>query len=227
MSDKHGDTYVPLPKELPKKDDRGSSPDEDEKKRRRQEKGKSRVVFHPDDPDYYPVVETPSTTSSERRDSGVFSGGGSPRNAKYYDTKGRALTFPERRTAGDEVAVQDLTRQFNSIITNERFDKLEAEARANHLQEKLNKAQAEIEQNKRASWVEERERRVAEREKNWEHQRQSSSGSRERPRRRDVIVTQDRPPIRTDEDVAAASALASARSDLKKKQRDSRDFGPR
>lgn len=224
MSERLDGEYVPLPKKLPKDDERsGSSGDDSERRRRRKGKEKVRVVHHLDDPEIYPVVETPSTASSGRRDSGVFSGGASPRDAKYFDKKGRPITLPERRPIEDDSAVQDLARQFNDIITNERLEKLDAEAKANRLQEKLNKAQAEIDQNKRASWLDDRERRVVDREK-----RLSQTSSRESPSRREVVINQPSPPARRSPDNAnaATDVLNKARADYqRKKDRDSKDYG--
>lgn len=224
MSERLDGEYVPLPKKLPKQDEKSNSSGDDDDKRRKG-KGKVKVIHHLGDEEIYPVVETPSTVSSGRRDSGVFSGGASPRDAKYFDKKGRPIHLAERRPIADESAIQDLTRQFNDIISNERLEKLDAEAKANRLQEKLNKAQAEIDQNKRASWLEDRERRVADREK-----RLSQTSSRESPSRREVVVTQTTPPARYSPDNAnaATDALKKAQADYqRRKDRDSRDYGNR
>ena len=226
MSDRLDGSYIPLPKKLPQQDEKSHSSSSDEDKRRsRKGKEKARIVHHNDDPEYYPVVETPTSVSSGRRDSGVFSGTGSPRDAKYYDKKGRLLTAAERRpvSSSGEAAIQDLTTQFNKIITNERVDKLEAEARANRLEEQLNKAKAEIEQTKRASWLDDRERRVSDREKTHrDDKRLSQTSSRQSPNRRDVVVSQPQPPARVED--AATAALNKARADAQRK-RDSKDFG--
>jgi hypothetical protein len=254
MSERLSGDYVPLPKKLPKtKDDKSSNhSSSDEERRRRKGKERARVInygpAHVDDPDYYPVVETPSTsggggigTPLGRRDSGVYSGTGSPhsRDRKYYDKQGRPITVGHDRrplitdSADTTAAIQDLTREFNTIITNERLDKLEAEAKANRLAAQLNKAQAEIEQSKRSSWLDDREKRVGDREKvHRDEKRLSQTSSRESPpgglRPRDVVVKQPSPPIRETPADVAKDALDKARADYQRKQqRDSGNYSGR
>lgn len=217
MSERVGDKYIPLPPELPRPGEREpSSPseeeDEEERKehRRRSRKKDKRAVIHNPEEEF-PRVETPSTPSSGRRDSGVFSGHVSPRSLKYYDSKGRLITPAERRITNDDSAVRELTQQFNKIINDERLDKLEAEAKINRLQEKLNKAQADIEASKRASLLNDRERRVEERELTYrdDQKRLSQTSSRESLPKREVVVEQSRDP--------AAGALAKAKKDWEKR----------
>jgi hypothetical protein len=236
MSERIGDSYIPLPKEIPKKSSKGSkgskssdrstSSEEDsewKEARRRQRKSDKRPFIHQYEEDEYPVIESPSTPSSGRRDSGVFSGHVSPpsRGSKYNDSKGRLLTPAERRDDG----VRELTHQFNRIITDKELDKLEAEAKVNILQEKLNKAQAKIEQDKRESWLNQREGKLLDREARYrdDQKRLSQTSSRESLPKRDVVVSQPlQPPARMDGytggyDDPAANALAKAKADWNKR----------
>lgn len=228
MSERIGDSYVPLPRELPKKGSDRSSGSEEEseerrkERRRRQRKGDTRPLIHQYDNDEYPVIESPSTPSSDRRDSGVFSGHVSPpsRGSKYYDSKGRSIVPAERRI-DQEDQVQQLTLQFNRIISDKEMDKLEAEAKANRLQEKLNKAHAEIEQSKRESMLNERERKLWDREQGLREgqRRLSQTSSRESLPKRDVVVKQPlQPPAMSGGyDDPAAAAMAKAKADWNKR----------
>lgn len=225
MSERIGDSYVPLPRELPKKTERSSGSEEEsegkrKERRRRQRKSESRPLVHNYDEEDYPVIESPASRSSGRRDSGVFSGHVSPpsRDTKYYDSKGRLIAPAERRMIEDDTQIRDLTQQFNKIISDERMDKLDLEAKANKLQEKLNKAKAEIEQSKRESWLNEREHKLLERESG--HQKRlSQTSSRESLPKRDVVVTQPLQPPATmgGYDDPAANALAKAKADWNKR----------
>ncbi|ETN44420.1 uncharacterized protein HMPREF1541_10601 [Cyphellophora europaea CBS 101466] len=236
MSDRAAEEHVPLPPPVRKEGERSSSSEDgDGKRKERRRKGKSYdkrapLVHNPLDEDY-PVIEDTSTPSSDRRDSGVFSGRGSPRNAKYHETKGKFLLPAERRSPVDDSHVQELTQQFNHILQNEHLDKLNAEARANRLEEQLNRAKAEIDQNKRADYLDQRERRISDREKSHrdEQKRLSQTSLRGNlpPPRRDVVVTQPQLPIQpsggyyaTPPPAAdpAAEALAKAKSDWNKRK---------
>lgn len=217
MSDRIGDSYIPLPPELPKKGERSSPSEEDDEERkehrRRQRKKDRRPVIHNPDGEDFPVIETPSTPSSGgRRDSGVFSGHVSPRSFKYYDSKGRPIAPAERRvTIGDDSEVQELTHKFTRMINDERLDKMEAEAKISHLEEKLKKAQADIHATKREGALDDRERKVSERELMYrdEQKRLSQTSSRESLPKREVVVKQSSDP--------AAGALAKAKKDWEKR----------
>jgi hypothetical protein len=220
MSDRLDSGYQPLPPVIPRERHSSSDEDEQRRERRRRNKGKGPLIIH--DENDYPVVETPSSTSSHsRKDSGVFSGRGSPHTGKkYYDSKGKLIMPHSERRPIDDDAVRDLTQQFNSIISDERMDRLEAEARANRLEEQLQQAKAEIEKSKRSSILDDRERKVSDRERSHreEQKRLSYSSSRGSPhsRENEVVVIQQQPPMRAEPD-PAMDALAKARADWNKK----------
>ena len=218
MDKRIGDSYVPLPKELPQKGSERSSGSEEESERKERRRRQRKPLIHQDE-DEYPVVESPSTPSSGRRDSGVFSGHVSPpsRGSKYYDSKGRLIAPAEHR----DDPVRELTQQFNRIIADKEVDKLEAEAKANILQEKLNKAQAKIEQDKRESWLNQRERQLQDREQGYRdvQKRLSQTSSRESLPKREVVVSQplQPPAISGGYDDPATNALAKAKADWNKR----------
>jgi hypothetical protein len=225
-SSRIGNSYVPLPKKLPVKDDR-SSPSGDEGRSNRGGRQRPKIIHgpHPEDERAYPVVETPggnpsprrrdaSSNPSPRRDSGVFSMDGSPRARQYHDEFGRPA-FPPSHLQGHREGAHEASERLHEALMKERHERLEAERAALRAKEETNEVKAELERVKRQSWLQDRERQVADREKQFhEEQRRIAEAPPSRPTR-EVVVTQPKPPVRFVDD--ATDALNRARDDHKRK----------
>jgi hypothetical protein len=210
MDPRIGDNYVPLPKKLPLKDDHSSSSEGDRDKKGRRRKPKIIHGPHPEDERAYPVVETPSNNSSpRRRDSGVFSIEGSPLARQYVDEFGRP-TFPPNYAQGHRDGAIDASERLNAELMRERLDRIEAEKIAVRAEKEATDAKAELERYKRQSWLDDRERKVTDREK------QLRIDDVPAPRTREVIISQPKPPVRFAVD-EAADAIKRAQDDLKRR----------
>ena len=129
MDPRTGNKCVPLPKDLPLKDEGSSSSESnsDGDKRRRR-----KTIFvrgqHPEDRDAYPVVESPGNLSPSRRDSGVYSIEGSPRRRHYYYNAAGQRTYAPT----GEVSTRDLLYRVQTPV-------IEAEKAGTQLREEADK----------------------------------------------------------------------------------------
>ena len=207
MDPRLGDKYVPLPKKLPPKDERSSSSESSsDKDKRRRPKAILVQGPHPEDRDAFPVIESPGKPSPRRRDSGVFSVEGSPRRQYYYNAAGQRTYAPS-----SETSVQDLSDKFQALLMKEQLDRIDAEKAATRAKEEAIDAKAELERYKRQSWLDERERKVQDRERQHrEEQKRIGDASR-----REVVVVQNKPPVRFAD--PATDALERAKDDYKRR----------
>jgi hypothetical protein len=209
MDPRIGDSYVPLPKKLPLKDDRSSSSEGDKDKKGKRRKPKIIHGPHPEDERAFPVIESPgSNQSPRRRDSGVGSIESSPHARQYFDEFGRP-TFGPSYSHG----AIDASDRLHAELMKERLDRIEAEKAAARAKEETMELKAELERMKRSSWLDDRERKVTEREKQFEEQNRRITDA-PRPAR-EVVVSQPKPPVRFVDD--ATDALNRARDDFKRR----------
>ena len=210
MDPRIGNKYVPLPKKLPLKDERSSSSESNsDKDKRRRRKAILVQGPHPEDRDAYPVVESPGSPSPRRRDSGVFSVEGSPRRRQYYYNAAGQRTY----APSSDHSVQDLSDKFQTLLMKEQLDRIEAEKAAVRAKEEANDAKAELERHKRQSWLDERERNLKDRERDRQH-RGEQKRIGDAPRR-EVVVVQNKPPVRFAD--PATDALERAKDDYKRR----------
>ena len=207
MDSRLGDSYVPLPKKLPAKDERSSSSEGDSARNIRRRKPKIIHGPHPEDERAYPVIESPgSTASPRRRDSGVFSIEGSPRARQYVDEHGRPTSYS---------GVHDSSDRLHEALMKERLDRIEAEKAAVRAKDEAMDAKAELERYKRSSWLDDRERKVSDRERQLGDEQRRIGEAPARPAPREVVVSQPRPPVRFVDD--ADDAMKRARDDYKRR----------
>jgi hypothetical protein len=221
MDPRVGDKYIPLPKKIPKEEDRRSSSDEDHKRDRRR---KPKIIqdIHPEDARAYPVVDSspsnrsPSSRDSRKRDSGVHSMESSPRPI-YYDQYGRetygpSITVP---TIAEHQQIHKLTNKLQDL----EFENKILKEKAITAKEDELEAKEELQREKRRSLLDKRERDLSDKERDRERALRDDRkriGDVPSTQPRAVVVVQPRPPVRFES--AGNEAHNRAKEDFKKKR---------
>lgn len=137
----------------------------------------------------------------------MFSVEGSPRRRQYYYNAAGQRTY----APSSETSVQDLSDKFQTLLMKEQLDRIEAEKAATRAKEEAIDAKAELERHKRQSWLDERERKVQDRERQHREEQKRISDAP----RREVVVVQNKPPLRLVD--PATDALDRAKDDYKRR----------
>ncbi|RMZ83459.1 hypothetical protein DV737_g1633, partial [Chaetothyriales sp. CBS 132003] len=240
MDPRLGDSYVPLPKKLPLKDDNSWSSDSDHQnpKSKRKEKNVRREVniiqsYNPEDRSVYPVAESPrySHSPASRSPASHSPASHSPashspasrgsyrrRDSEFSSvegTPGRRYFDPYGRlTYGPAVSDQHI-QSLSTKLHEVQLEKNEIKEEMLKTREEVLELKEELQREKRQSKLERREREVTDRErKQHEAQRRISDVPLliTRPLR-EVVIRQPDPPAH-----AGTDAHNRAKEDFRKKR---------